>query len=210
MMSPILSSLSRSSSGPKPKVSSRISLTSRWRSLRLSSGFSVSQSCSTTPADLVAQQLRDRSRRSDSCRVDRPACAWMWRLRSSNFSWAGSGSLGRLGRPRLGAGRAWRRRGRRRSSRRPRGGVRRDRRRVGRRRSRRLVPISASPRTGIVPVLSTSLMSRRESWCMGRRLSVEQRLRPDPAPEGRRIPASRPGVWPTVPGAWCESEKCRE
>ena len=47
MMSPILSSLSKSSSGPKPKVSSRISLTRRWRSLRFSSGFSVSQRCST-------------------------------------------------------------------------------------------------------------------------------------------------------------------
>ena len=58
MMSAILSSLSSSSSGPKPNVSSRISLTSRWRSLRFSSGFSVSQRCSTIAADLVAQRLR--------------------------------------------------------------------------------------------------------------------------------------------------------
>ena len=73
MMSPILSSLSSSSSGPKPKVSSRISLTSRWRSLRLSSGFSVSQSCSTTPRISLRRVFgsisltRFMSSRSTSC-----------------------------------------------------------------------------------------------------------------------------------------------
>ena len=47
MMSAILSSLSSSSSGPKPKVSSRISSTSRCRSGRLIAAFSASQSRST-------------------------------------------------------------------------------------------------------------------------------------------------------------------
>ena len=48
MMSATPSSFSRSSSGPKPKASSRTSSTSRSRSDRLRSGFSVSQRCSTT------------------------------------------------------------------------------------------------------------------------------------------------------------------
>ena len=92
MMSPILSSLSKSSRGPNPNVSSKISLTSRCRSLRFSSGFSKSQSCSTTSRMSLRNVLgsisamRFMSSRSTSR-------MWIWRLSASYCSWAGSISL---------------------------------------------------------------------------------------------------------------------
>src|SRR5579883_2554480 len=92
MMSPILSSLSNSSSGPKPRVSSRISRTSRWRSLRLSSGFSVSQRYSTTPLISFRSVLGSISamRFISSRSTNR---MWMCRLSVSNCICAGSASL---------------------------------------------------------------------------------------------------------------------
>ena len=127
MMSAIFSSLSSSSSGPKPKVSSRISLTSRCRSLRLSSGFSVSQRCSTTPRISLRSVFGSISlTRFMSSRSTRRM--WMWRLSVSYASSAGSGSLDasrgraaaggdgvggrRRGRARRGRGLVGRRRGR--------------------------------------------------------------------------------------------------
>ena len=77
MMSAIFSSLSSSSSGPKPNVSSRISLTSRCRSLRLSSGFSVSQRCSTTPRISFAESQGIDLADPRSCRAGRRvACGY--------------------------------------------------------------------------------------------------------------------------------------
>ena len=98
MMSAILSSLSSSSSGPKPNVSSRISLTRRWRSLRLSSGFSVSQRCSTTPRISLRSVFGSISlTRFMSSRSTRRM--WMWRFRVSYCSVGRVGFLDGLARP---------------------------------------------------------------------------------------------------------------
>ena len=101
MMSPILSSLSNSSSGPKPSVSSRTSLTSRCRSLRFNKGFSESQSCSTTPLISLRRVLGSISAmRFMSSRSTRRV--WMWSLSDSYFACSGSTSLGASPRRRTG------------------------------------------------------------------------------------------------------------
>ncbi len=82
MMSAIPSSLRRISSGPKPKVSSSTSSTSRSRSPRFSSGFSVSQRCSTTRriSRRSVSPSRSPSRERSSLSTSLP---WISRLRSS-------------------------------------------------------------------------------------------------------------------------------
>src|SRR5581483_5376895 len=83
-MSLIVGSLSSTSSGPKPNVSSRTSSMRRSRSMRLSSGFSVSHSRSTTRrisrrrVSPARSLTRDRSSLSTSL-------AWMMRLSSSRL-----------------------------------------------------------------------------------------------------------------------------